>query len=73
MSIWYPPGHDEQLARQDAYEQWLREVDQRDHVMVNPPRVHLIQDKSNPARSLARLGKVTKGFRVSVQGDIKPK
>lgn len=70
MSVWYAEGHDEELARKDAYEEYLRQVEQRGHIPANPPRVHLIRDNQIPG---TRSRKKLSGFRVAVQGDIQPK
>lgn len=75
ISIWYEPGHDEELARKDAREQWYREVEKRGHMPYENtnPRVHLVKDSSTPPIRTPNSAPIKRGFRVSVQGYILPK
>ena len=70
MSIWFQPGHDEELARAETLEEWFQQVHEKGYMMDKNPRVQLIHDRSNPVRGTKRN---TSGFRVSVIGDIKPR
>lgn len=75
MSMWFSPGHDEELARAEALEEWFQQVHKRGYQMPTNkhPRVHLIRDKNNPLSNPGRVGKRIAGFRVSVQGGIEPR
>lgn len=73
ISVWFSPGHDEELARKEALENWLAEVDKRGHAPYAHPRIHLIRDSNIPAPRTSNRTKIAKGFRISVQGYILPK
>jgi len=74
MSVWFQPGHDEELARAEALEEWFQQVFKRGYEMAKHPRVHLVQERSGEIRgtSAANRARRMPGYRVCVQGDIKP-
>lgn len=69
MSLTFKRGHDIELAKKEAREQWMREVEGRDHDPAREPYVRVIHTEQNPVSRSADRG----FFRVSVIGDIVPK
>lgn len=71
-SVWYPEDHDEKLAKTLAFETYQRELDARGYNMAKRPVKRIIRDKSRPM-VMSNLAPRGKGFRVIVEGEIRPK